>query len=944
MTQLPPHTTLSRLGSPNPDQANGCGVSTAVRPRGRERECSLLDGLVEAVRRGESRVLVVRGEAGIGKTALLQYLAGAASDLTVVRAMGVESEMELAFAGLHLLCTPLLNLLDRLPAPQREALGIAFGVAQGSAPDRFLVGLAVLSLLSEAAEERPLLCVVDDAQWLDPASAFTLAFVARRLLAERVGLVFGAREVGEEFRGLAGLEVPGLPDGDARAVLSSAVHFQLDERTRDQIVADMRGNPLALLELPQGLTAAQLASGFGLLGAHAMSGRIEESFRARIEALPERARSLLLVAAAEPVGDPLTVWRAAERLGVTAEAGADTGGLLTFGEQVTFRHPLVRSAVYGSASAQQRRAVHLALAEVTDRELDPDRRSWHLAEATAGPDEDVAAELEHSAGRAQARGGLSAAAAFLRRSVALTGEPARRADRALAASEAAVQAGTFDAAERLMEIAARSPLDDVQSARLELVRAHLAFASSRGSDAPPLLLKAARRLESLDLRLARETYLEALSAAMFAGRLAGSGATSADVSRAARAGERSARSSRPSDLLLDGLAALFTEGYSAGARILQPALVGFETSMAAAEEPRWLWLACVSALHLWDFRRWDLLSERLVATARKTGALSELPLALRMRGHVHLFCGELAAARSLIAEAQVATETMGNDLTPYTAIGLVALEGSEAEEPPLIEASRADALRRGEGIAISIIEWAKALLNNGLGRYQKAVTAAQLVCGYAGDLGSSNWGTVELIEAAARSGQPEVAADALRCLAEMAAVSGTDWALGVAARSRALLSEGGVAESCYHEAIERLRRTRLRPELARAYLLYGEWLRREGRRLDARLQLRAAHEMLTEMGMEAFAERARLELLATGEKVRKRRAETSTELTPQEKHVARLACEGLTNPEIGGRLFLSPRTVEWHLRKAYTKLGISSRVQLAAMLRDRQSGRGSVLD
>jgi hypothetical protein len=366
----------------------------------------LLDGLVSAIRQGESRSLVVRGDPGIGKTALLEYLVGSASDLNVVRAAGVQSEMELAFASLHQLCGALLDRLPRLPAPQRQALEIVFGVSPGGAPDRFLVGLAVLSLLSEAAEQRPLLCVVDDAQWLDHASALTLAFVARRLLAEPVGIVFAAREPGEELQHLPELEVHGLRNGDARALLGSAVPFVLDEQVRDRIVAETRGNPLALLELPRGLTAIELAGGFGMLGQHALSGRIEESYVRRLNALGEDARRLLLVAAAEPIGDPLLLRRACARLGIAVDAvDAATGGLLVVNDRVTFRHPLVRSAMYRSAAEEDRRAVHSALAEATDREVDPDRRAWHLAAAAVGPDEQVALELERSAHRAQARGG-----------------------------------------------------------------------------------------------------------------------------------------------------------------------------------------------------------------------------------------------------------------------------------------------------------------------------------------------------------------------------------------------------------------------------------------------------------------------------------------------------------------------------------------------------------
>ena len=492
---------------------------------GRTSECSSLDALITDIGGGRSRSLVLLGEPGIGKTALLEYLMESASDVTVVRAVGVESEMELAFASLQQLCAPMLDRLQRLPAPQRQALEIVFGLTVGAAPDRFLVGLAVLSLLSEAADERPVLCVVDDAHWLDQASALTLAFVARRLLAEPVGIVFAAREVGVELQHLEQLEVHGLRDGDARALLGSSVLFMADERVRNRMIAETRGNPLALLELPRGFTPTQLAGGFGMLAGPALRGRIEESFVRRLKPLPKDTRRLLLVAAAEPVGDPLLLWRAAERLGIgtAAASSAEEDGLLVIGEGVMFRHPLVRSAVYRSAAVEDRRAAHLALAEATDRQADPDRRAWHLAAASAGPDEEVAVELEHSAGRAQARGGLAAAAALLQRAVTLTGDPRRRAERALAGAEASMQAGMFDGARGLLATAEVGPLTELQRARLHLLRAEAAYSESRDGSAPALLLEAAKQLDQLDPQLARDTYLDAWSSALFAGRLASNG-------------------------------------------------------------------------------------------------------------------------------------------------------------------------------------------------------------------------------------------------------------------------------------------------------------------------------------------------------------------------------------------------------------------------------------
>src|SRR5580704_9972648 len=641
---------------------------------GREREREALDRLMDGGRAGRGGALVVHGEPGIGKTALLNCAVETAREFRVASICGVESEMELAFAALQQLCCPYLELMEHLPEAQRDALAVAFGLGVGPTPNPFLVGLAVLGLLAEVAEEQPLLCVVDDAQWLDSASARALAFVSRRLLEEKITLLFATRELGEELGGVPDLEVRGLCDGDASALLSSVVPFLLDEQVRGRIVSETRGNPLALLELPRGLTPAQLAGGLGLVAAGALAGRIEESFARRLEGLRDDTRLLLLLAAADPVGDPLLLWRASEKLGIPAGAAdeMEADGLLTLGEQVTFRHPLVRSAVYGSAPAQQRRAVHSALAEVTDRRADADRRAWHLAAAASAPDEEVAAELEGSAGRAQARGGLAAAAAFLQRSVALTGDPARRTDRALAAARANLYAGAFDEALRLVPIAEAGSPDELQRAHAELLRAQIAFASTRGSAAPTLLVNAARELESVDLDLARATYLEALSAAMFAGRLSRLGSGVHEVARATMAAPRPSGLLRAPDLLLDGLATLFTEGYRPAVPILRQAESGFDADMSAAEQLHWLWLASISAVLLWDDVRWETLSERNVQLARETGALGELTHALGMRAHVHFFAGELATAASVVDEIRATAEATGGKLPPYAPVGLAA--------------------------------------------------------------------------------------------------------------------------------------------------------------------------------------------------------------------------------------------------------------------------------
>ena len=906
---------------------------TATRLTDRDGERDVLDRLVDAVRAGESRVLVIRGDPGVGKTVLLDYLAERAGGCRVARAAGVHSEMELAFAGLHQLCAPMLDYLDRIPVPQRDALRTALGLAAGPPPDRFLVGLAVLSLLSEVAGDQPLICLIDDEHWLDQASEQTLGFVARRLAANPVALVFSARDPGAELAGQPELVVEGLRADHARALLDSALAGPLDARVRDLIVSETRGNPLALLELPRGLTPAELAGGFGL-PATQLTSRIEASFGRQLDALPAQTRRLLQLAAADPSGDRSLLWRAAGRLDLGFQAGvpAMEAGLVEFDGRVRFRHPLARSAAYRSASRAERQQLHAALAAVTDSQLDPDRRAWHLAQAVPDKDEEVAAELERSAGRAQARGGVAAAAAFLERAALLTGNPARRAGRALAAAQAKVHAGAAGAARDLLAMAEAGPLSDLEQARLELVRARLVSATSRGGDAPLLLLRAAQRLEGIDISLARATYLDAVAAAIYAGRLASPGGSTMEVARVAAAAPPPPDRPRPPDLLLDGLTALFTRGYTAALPLLRQAVAAAEESTPADEEPHWLWLACVMASHVWDDERWELLSRRYIQLVRQLGALSELPLALDRRIRPFLFAGELTAAAALLDETRTVEDATGNPPWHYGALSLAAFRGNQATAAALIGSIMRDVTQRGEGYGIACAEWANAVLSNGLGLPRDAVVAAERAAEYHGDLGFYRWALVELVEAAVHSGMTETAADAYRRLTETTSPAGTDWALGLAARSRALLSDGAQAEDGYREAISRLDRPQIRVELARAHLLYGEWLRRENRRADARSQLRTAYEMLDAMGLAAFAERARRELAATGETVRARTVGTVTALTAQEAYIARLARDGRTNAEIGAQLFLSVRTVEWHLRKIFIKLGIGSRRELGTAL------------
>lgn len=912
------------------------GGLPAGRPAliGRRMECETLDRLVGAVRAGESKVLVLHGEPGVGKSALLEHAAEHCAGCQVIRAGGVESEMELPYAALQQLFAPLLDRRDRLPAPQRDALGTAFGLTAGTAPDRLLVGLAALGMLAEAADQRPVVCLIDDLQWIDRASAQTLAFVARRLVAESVGLIFATRVPRPELGSLPQLQISGLREPEARALFDSVLSFPLDEQVRGRFLAETRGNPLAILELPQGLSPQDMAGGFGLPRAVRISAAVEERFRRGVETVPEATRRLLLLAAAEPLGDPGLLWAAAHRLGIDSGAAtcAVEAGLADFGTRVRFRHPLVRTAVYRSAALADRQAVHCALAEATDPEQDPDRRAWHLAHAAVGPDDDVAAELERSSDRARARGGMAAAAAFQARATVLTQDRVLRTERALIAASAQVEAGAFDTALDLLAIADSAHLDDSQRARADLIRAQLAHVTGRGKEAPPLLLKAARTLAPIDPALSRVTYLQAMSAAMFAGRLA----QDCGVREVAVAAQHSPAPITPRlpDLLLDGLSQNFAHGYAASVSTLRRAVRTAMSEHPHADQLPWLWLAGVSALHVWDDESWDVLTERHVTLARETGALTELPPALSARAVGLVLAGELDAVAALNHEAQAAQDATGDRLTPYGALTLAAFRGPPQEATALIESAIEDVTSRGEGVGLTAAWCASAILHNGIGDYRIAMRDAQRATATASpDIGVSTWSTVELVEAAVRCGEPDIATGALGMLTVMAESCGTDWALGVHARCRALVVDDDEAEALYREAIERLSRTRVRAEHARAHLVYGEWLRRDRQLIEARDQLRAAHDMFDKMGMAPFAERAGRELKAAGGAARRRRAGASGEqLTAQEIQIARLAGAGLTNPEIGARLYISSRTVQYHLRKVFTKLDISSRSQLAHLL------------
>lgn len=914
-------------------------TGTRARPRGRSRELARLDQALADARAGVSAVLVLRGEPGIGKTTLLEYVAAQAVGFHTIGVMAVESEMTLPYAALHQLCAPLLGRLPPLPEPQREALSTALGLRQGPTPNRFLVGLAVLSLLTRAAEERPLACLVDDAQCFDEESMQAIAFVARRLTAEPIAMIFTLRSPAgdHELTDLPAMTVDGLHDTDARALLASAVHVSLDPRIRDRIVAEAHGNPMALLLLPRLISPADLAGGLWLAGRRPVTDTLENAFHLRFQQLPPDSRRLLLTAAADPTADASLLWRAAERqhIPIGAATPAETAGLVEFDSAVRFQHPLARSAIYQRASAPDRRAAHQALAEATDPRTDPDRRAWHGGQAASRPDEALAAALEDCAVRAQAKGGAAAAAAFLRRSSQLTPDPARRAGRALAAAQAGIDAGGLSQAHDMLAAAGAGPHDETRQARLERLRARLAFTQRRGADAPRLLLDAARRLAPLDAALARDTLLEAYGAALFAGRL-NTGPDRPEIARAARSAPLAPASpQRPVDVLLDAVTDLTLDGYRAAVDQLRQALHALQRVQRSATpgaDQRWMWLACPVtpeplAPELWDDEAWHELATGAVASARDAGALGVLPMALSYEACYRIHTGDLATAVALAEEAAAISTAIGSVPMMYPSLLLAAWQGRESQALRFIDAARTEAAARGEGRALSIADYATAVLYNGLGRYDAALAAATQARRYE-DLGLFGWVLVELIEAATRSGHPQAAAAALEKLTERTRASATPWALGMEARSRALTSTGDDAETYYRQSIKHLGHCRITIHLARAQLIYGEWLRRRHRRRHSREQLQAAHETLSRIGADAFAERARRELAATGETVRKRDTSPIDELTGQEAQIARLARDGRTNVEIAAHLFISPRTVEWHLSKVFTKLGITSRKEL----------------
>ncbi len=907
---------------------------------GRDRERASLEGLLDQVRGGRSSVVVLRGEAGIGKTVLLQHVLKAARGFTVIRCAGVESEMELPFAGLHDLYSSLLGGLDSLPDPQRGAMSSALGLVAGVSPDKFLVATGALGLLAAASEAAPMLCIVEDAHWLDQASAQVLGFIGRRLLAEPVALVFAARfssAAPDHLVGLPELRIGGLDTRSANALLDSVAVTPVDGSVRSRIIDETQGNPLALLELGARMMTPDFAGGFAAVDRPSLSHRIEHEYLTRLHTLPHDTQDLLLLAAAEPIGDPALIRRAAAELELAVDAAdaAIDAGLLGFGASVRFRHPLLRSAVYGAATSERRRAAHAALALVSDSTMQPDRRAWHRAYAASGADEEVAAELIGSADRAQARGGLAAAAAFWERAVALTPDPAARASRALIAARAKYGAGDLQAAHRLLVQADIGPLSDLDQATVALLRGQMAFTMYRGGEAPSLLLKAASRLRALDVDLARDTYLQALIATAHAGRF-GDQNIRLQICRGAQALPLAATTPLSRHLLVLGFATWMADGYVAGASILKEAVRHYRTEPA---DPGFYGYGFnVMAMHLCDDDAWYAMVVGAVDSAREHGLLSWLPLGLDSLAEFSVHAGELSRAEALLAEAIRIDPIITAGTSLHIALLVDAWRGDALGAVTRMAAMAGATSDRGEGWLLDFAEYAKAVLYNGRSDHRPAVTAAENVVAKINTLPCyAIRGFYELVEAATRSDQMDRARTATAQMVEAAVAADSDFARGLAAQCQALVADGQAADAFYQEAIECLGRTQMAIFSARARLNYGEWLRRHQRRIDARVQLKPAYAALAAMGADGFAERARRELLATGEKVRRRTAPGTNELTPQEEQIAQLARDRLTNVEIGVQLFLSARTVEWHLRNIFSKLGVNSRRELDGALARRAS-------
>jgi DNA-binding CsgD family transcriptional regulator len=898
---------------------------------GRGPETTRLDELVSEAAGGRGGALVIEGEPGVGKTALLEDAAQRASRLSVLRVVGVQSELALPYAALHQLCARMIGRRDRLPAPQADAIAVALGGLAGRAPDRFLVSLGALGLLSDLAGERPLLCLIDDAQWIDQESLQALAFVARRAEADSFALVFSTRIALDELAGIPRVLVQGLTEPDARDLLASVVPGRLDPRVRDRIIAETHGNPLALLELPHGLSPDQLAGGFGLPDPEGLSSRIEEGFLRRARTFPAATQRVLLLVAADPVGDVPVLRRAARTLGLSLDqdAGpAEADGLISIGGQVRFRHPLVRSAIYRKASPGDRRAAHGALARAVETDQDRDRRAWHLAHGTTFPNDEVAAELERSADRANSRGGPAAAAAFLWLAASLTSDPVRRARLTIASAGSKYDAGALRQASALLDGLDAAGLGDADRAHLDLLRARILFTAGGSGETVVLMAAAARRLEAVSPDLARATYLHAFSAGTFLGRDVTAGQW-LDLGQAASDAPPPSSPPGARDMLLEGLALQLTVGYAPALGHLRRAL--HELVADAGQTGNLievLWLASCMAIVVWDDNSWNALSERFVSEGRRTGAIVHLLAAVQMRAIECVLAGDFAEAASRVEEKNLLSSVIGP--THGGDSGAAFLAAWQGHEIGSTADSSSPAPSRIWGFEADVSSYATSVLCNALGRYESAMKAARAFL----DDANGRWAPAlpELVEAAMRCDQPDLARRAVDQLAATTAPSGTDWAAGLECLCRALIAGDDGAEPLFARSLDHLGRTRMATSFARARLLYGEWLRRQGRRIDAREQLRGARDMFAAMGAEAFAARAGRELAATGERVRKPAASPAVQLTAQETQIVRLAMDGESNSEIAAQLFISPRTVEYHLHKIFTKLGITSRNQLSRAL------------
>ena len=896
----------------------------------RETELEAVEGLLAAARGGSSAVLVLRGGPGVGKTMLLEHAIGRASGLRVGRVGGVDSEFDLPYAALHQLLAPFLEEIEALPGPQRDSLASTLGLIEVERSDRFLTALGVLTLLSNAAQDTGLLCAVDDAEWLDEASAQVLSFLARRLVSEGIAMLFtfgAAHPTSVALAPFRELNFEGLSQVASRELLDRKVEGTLDSGVRDRLVIEAEGNPLALIELAQLLTAEQLAGLAPLPKALPLGDRLEQGLMRNVRGLSSDARSILVLVATERSGDPGLLRRAADGLGLSQTAIDDAESVLRLGAQITFRHGFVRSAVYALASETTRRDAHLALAEAMDPDADEDRIAWHRAAASVDADETVAADLEASARKARDRGGQVAAAAVLELAAELTPDPSRRAARLLVAADADLAAGALSKADTLLSQLTPKLLDDEQRAEAQRLRGTLALARGDKGSSSTLLIEAARVLAPFDLRKARDTCLDALATAMFAGRLASD--------RGMREAVECARSmpeptqTTAADVLLDAFATLVDEGSAAAAPVLRRGVgLAGESGDLRAIGP-----AFQAAFELWDDEALHTLAQRRVDLARGSGAFVALPNALNQLGAYEVLVGRFDAAEACFEEAdEISAATGYAGILGKTGVGpliLAAWRGEDARTRALAEVCSRDGTARGFGTFVGFAQSALGVLELGLGRYHEAMIAVQ-------DAGLDQILVTrtlpDLVEAAVRCGEEQLATQAAGELAESTTASGTDWAIGVLARSQALLVAGREAEGLYREAIGRLQRSRARTQLARARLVYGEWLRRERRRRDAREELRAASQLFESMGALAFADRAQSELAATGERVHRRTPETLELLTPQERRIATLVSEGAPNAEVAAQLFISSRTVEYHLAKIFRKLRISSRSELARSL------------